>query len=106
VWKLAFTFQKKQRISFFSNDSVQVFSDIEDLVAQCQYSDCSHEGVHGCAVISAVETGELDKRRLKNYLKLQREQEYLKESEWQQRDRHRRFSRMVNQVKKEKYGRR
>ncbi|MBF0382181.1 MAG: ribosome small subunit-dependent GTPase A [Magnetococcales bacterium] len=84
----------------------KVFSDIEQFASRCKYRGCSHEGVMGCAVLAAIQNGDLDKRHLKNYLKLQREQEYLKESQWQQRDRDRRFSRMVNQVKKNKYGHR
>ncbi len=84
----------------------EVFADIEALAQQCRYRDCNHEGTSGCAVEAAVEAGSLDGRRLRNYLKLQREQSYLKESAWQQRDRDRRFGKMVNHAKKVKFGRR
>ncbi|MGN7613899.1 ribosome small subunit-dependent GTPase A [Magnetococcales bacterium HHB-1] len=77
-----------------------VFSDIEALADQCRYRDCDHVKTTGCAVLAEVQKGTLDMRRVENYLKLQREQRYLKESVWQQRDRQRRFSKMVNQVKK------
>ncbi len=51
-----------------------VFADIEDLTADCRFSDCRHEGEPGCAVRAALESGALDRRRWENYRKLMREQ--------------------------------
>ncbi|MCG7874492.1 MAG: ribosome small subunit-dependent GTPase A [Candidatus Thiodiazotropha lotti] len=51
------------------------FSDITSLAQQCRFSDCAHQGEPGCAVVSAIEQGELDQRRLVNYRKLMREQQ-------------------------------
>ncbi|MGA0334392.1 MAG: ribosome small subunit-dependent GTPase A, partial [Kiritimatiellia bacterium] len=50
------------------------FSDIEELTYQCRFSDCSHGNEPGCAVRQSLENGQLDARRLTNYLKLLREQ--------------------------------
>jgi len=50
------------------------FSDIEILSEQCKFSDCHHQDEPGCAVQKAIESGELDQRRLNNYLKLLREE--------------------------------
>jgi ribosome biogenesis GTPase len=50
------------------------FSDISNLSAQCRFSDCTHQGEPGCAVLQAIERGDLDQRRLTNYQKLMREQ--------------------------------
>ncbi len=50
------------------------FSDIIDLADNCRFGDCQHGNEPGCAVRSAIESGELDERRLLNYLKLSREQ--------------------------------
>jgi ribosome biogenesis GTPase len=49
------------------------FADIETLAEQCRYPDCQHQSEPGCAVKAAIEQGQLDERRLGNYLKLQRE---------------------------------
>ncbi|MBF0189028.1 MAG: ribosome small subunit-dependent GTPase A [Magnetococcales bacterium] len=84
----------------------EVFADIEQLAERCRFRDCDHEATAGCAVQAAIEAGELEARRLNNYLKLQREQGYLKETVRQQRDRERRFSKMINEVKTIKYGHR
>lgn len=50
------------------------FADIEMLADECKFSDCQHQSEPGCAVRGAVEGGELDERRLNNYLKLLREE--------------------------------
>ena len=50
------------------------FSDIETLAEQCKFSDCQHQTEPGCAVQKAIESDELDQRRLNNYLKLLREE--------------------------------
>ncbi len=50
------------------------FADIEELAQQCRFTDCQHHNEPGCAVKAAVESDELDERRLTNYRKLLREQ--------------------------------
>lgn len=49
------------------------FADIEALAQQCRFGDCSHHDEPGCAVQAAIQNGQLDARRLRNYEKLQRE---------------------------------
>ncbi|GAA3099836.1 ribosome small subunit-dependent GTPase A [Nonomuraea salmonea] len=51
----------------------RVFSDIEDLAAECRFGDCGHDGEPGCAVLAALERGDLPERRLQSWRKLQRE---------------------------------
>jgi len=36
-----------------------VFSDIDELAQECRFGDCSHAGEPGCAVVEAIESGEL-----------------------------------------------
>jgi len=50
-----------------------VFTDIEALAARCRFADCSHRGEPGCAVLDAVDRGEIPLERLDHYLKLQAE---------------------------------
>jgi ribosome biogenesis GTPase len=49
------------------------FADIEELAADCRFGDCTHAHEPGCAVLAAVETGELPRERLHSWRKLQRE---------------------------------
>nr|WP_033273925.1 ribosome small subunit-dependent GTPase A [Actinospica acidiphila] len=55
----------------------QVFSEIQDLAENCRFHDCAHESEPGCAVLDAIETGELPQRRLDSYRKLLRENQYI-----------------------------
>jgi ribosome biogenesis GTPase len=49
------------------------FADVEELAADCRFGDCSHKHEPGCAVLAAVETGELPPERFQSWRKLQRE---------------------------------
>jgi ribosome biogenesis GTPase / thiamine phosphate phosphatase len=53
------------------------FEEIEALAVQCYFSDCKHQTEPRCAVREALESGALDAARFENYLKMQRELDYL-----------------------------
>jgi ribosome biogenesis GTPase len=72
-----------------------VFADIEELAMGCRFNDCAHGGEPGCAVRAAIEAGRLDERRLESYLKLQREEQYNRETVAERHARARQFSRHV-----------
>ncbi|AMW13678.1 GTPase RsgA [Streptomyces qaidamensis] len=55
----------------------QVFSEIAALAERCRFHDCAHEAEPGCAVLAAIDTGELPERRLQSYRKLQRENQRI-----------------------------
>jgi ribosome biogenesis GTPase / thiamine phosphate phosphatase len=54
----------------------ETFTDIGTLAAQCRFRDCHHRGEPGCAVLTAVEAGELPQSRLDSFLKLAAEQKH------------------------------
>jgi ribosome biogenesis GTPase len=39
------------------------FSEITDLAARCRFADCSHRTEPGCAIVAAIDDGQLDGRR-------------------------------------------
>lgn len=49
------------------------FADVEELAGDCRFADCTHAHEPGCAVLAAVESGELPNARLHSWRKLQRE---------------------------------
>ncbi|WP_223408828.1 ribosome small subunit-dependent GTPase A [Occultella gossypii] len=49
------------------------FEDIAALVELCRFNDCAHEREPGCAVVAALDAGELSERRFESWRKLQRE---------------------------------
>lgn len=53
------------------------FREIAPLVAECQFSDCSHKHEPGCAVRAAVEDGRIADIRYDSYLRLREEHEIL-----------------------------
>lgn len=56
------------------------FREIAPLVADCQFSDCSHEHEPGCAVRQAVDDGRITPARYDSYLRLRAEHEMLDRS--------------------------
>ena len=46
------------------------FADIVELADACRFRDCTHTSEPGCAVLAAVEGGELDPQRLASYQEL------------------------------------
>ncbi|MFI1326624.1 ribosome small subunit-dependent GTPase A [Streptomyces rochei] len=55
----------------------QVFAEIEELARDCRFHDCAHESEPGCAVLAAIDDGELPERRLESYRKLMRENQRI-----------------------------
>jgi len=52
------------------------FADIEAFAEQCKFGDCQHQTEPGCAVQQAIISGDLEQRRLNNYLKLLQEESF------------------------------
>jgi ribosome biogenesis GTPase / thiamine phosphate phosphatase len=46
------------------------FIEMRELVADCQFSDCTHTHEPGCAVLAAVDAGEVVRERYNSYLRL------------------------------------
>ncbi|WP_328923062.1 ribosome small subunit-dependent GTPase A [Streptomyces griseoaurantiacus] len=55
----------------------QVFAEIEELARECRFHDCAHGAEPGCAVLAAIDDGQLAQRRLESYRKLQRENQWI-----------------------------
>jgi ribosome biogenesis GTPase / thiamine phosphate phosphatase len=79
-----------------------VFSEVASLVAECRFSDCSHESEPGCAVQSAIEAGTLDAERLRRYRKLLAEDRRNTETVAERRSRDKYFGKMIKSVLAEK----
>ncbi|MEA4863300.1 MAG: ribosome small subunit-dependent GTPase A [Victivallaceae bacterium] len=59
-----------------SADLSRTFADIDALALRCRFSDCTHNGEPGCAVLRAVGEGALAADRFESYLKLRKEAKY------------------------------
>lgn len=71
----------------------ETFDDITALAGNCKFRDCSHVGTKGCAVIEAVERGEISQARYNNYVRLMTEAAELEQTQLNKRDQDRKLSR-------------
>ena len=76
------------------------YSDIFELARQCRFKDCNHEGDPGCAVVAAVEAGEISQEMLFGFRKLAGETAFNDMSYAEKRRKDRNFGRLIKSVKK------
>jgi len=77
------------------------FSDLTALSATCRYRNCSHAGESGCAVLEAVNSGEISREHVESYLKLREESEFHQLSYAEKRKKDRAFGRYIKSAKKD-----
>ena len=73
----------------------ETFAEVLELAGSCKFSDCSHLHERGCALLGAVESGELSQGRYDNYLKMKKESEFNDMSLSERRTKDRAFGKMV-----------
>lgn len=78
----------------------QTFDEITVLSQECRYSDCTHTVEKGCAILEAIENGELDISRYDNYIKLKKESDHYERSYLENKKRDKEFGKMVKEVMK------
>ena len=76
------------------------FEDIIELAMACRYADCSHTQESGCAVLTAITSGELSEERYSSYLKLRKESEHYEISYLDKRKKDKAFGRFMKTAKK------
>jgi len=77
------------------------FSDITAVASDCRYRDCSHTNEPGCAVLEALNSGEIGHEHYENYLKLREESEFYEMSYAEKRKKDRDFGRYIKSAKRD-----
>lgn len=77
------------------------FSDISALADQCRFSDCTHLKEEGCALLEAIEMGELSQERYNSYIKLMKESRYFQMSYVEKRRRDKEFGKIIKSILKD-----
>lgn len=79
------------------------FADVEQFLGLCKFTDCRHESEPGCAIKTAIESGDLPLERWESYLALKKEARYSEDKEGFLRDKrewHKSLSKGTRQLKK------
>ena len=92
-----------RELGVISNESGlgDTFNEIDDLSDQCRYKDCTHTVETGCAVLEAVERGEISRERYNNYIKIYKEFLYNEMSYVDKREKDKKFGKYVRSVMKQ-----
>ncbi len=77
------------------------FDKIISLSAGCKFKDCTHTSETGCAVLEAVEKGEIAQSSFENYLRLEREKAHFETTLEERRKKDKEFGKMLKNYKKD-----
>jgi ribosome biogenesis GTPase len=77
------------------------FDLIFQLSGECKFKDCTHTTEVGCAVLNAVENGEIDQASYINYRKLEREKAHFEATIAEKRKREKEFGKLMKNYKKD-----
>jgi len=78
----------------------ETFSEILDLAKACKFSDCSHINQKGCAILKALDDGELDQKRYQNFIGMKKESEFYDMSYLEKKKKDKAFGKMVKTAMK------
>lgn len=71
------------------------FDIIYQFAEQCRFADCKHINEKDCAVIEALENGDIERSSYENYLKMQKEKNYFETSVSERRQKEKIFGKIV-----------
>lgn len=77
-----------------------VFEEFTALESECKYSDCLHTSETGCAILLALESGEISEARFENYTKMKKESAFHEMSYNEKRKRDKEFGKLYKSVQK------
>ncbi len=65
-------------------------------------NDCTHTNEKGCAILEAVESGEIDSDSYANFRKMEKEKAYFESSTLERKKKDKDFGKMVKSFKKQR----
>jgi ribosome biogenesis GTPase / thiamine phosphate phosphatase len=77
------------------------FDMIYKLSQRCRFKDCTHIHETGCAVVEAVENGEIDKASYENYLRMEKEKSFFESTVEERRKKEKTFGKIMKNYKKD-----
>jgi len=80
----------------------ETYSDIIELSLGCKYRNCRHGTEKGCALLAAINEGELSEERYRNYLKIIKESNFNEMSSYDKRRKNKNFDKKIKAAVKKK----
>jgi len=80
----------------------ETFSEIQELSQSCKFGNCSHTNEQGCAILAAIDDGELSEQRYKNYTKMKKESVFNDMSYLEKRKKDKDFGKLIKSTLKGK----
>ena len=77
------------------------FNVITGLSQKCKFKDCTHTGEKGCAVIEALDKGQLDPGAYDNYIKMEREKSHFESTLAERKQKEKEFGKLLKNYKKD-----
>ena len=77
----------------------EAFTDVEELMGRCRFSDCTHGNEPGCAVNAALADGTLGEERWQDYLALRRELSFIENKAAYGRVQAQKFKNITRQIR-------
>lgn len=78
----------------------ETFNEIAGLAGECRYDNCTHTVEAGCAVLQAVQQGDISEERYNNYIKMYKESQYNEMSYYDKRQKDKKFGKFMHNYQK------
>lgn len=78
------------------------FDKILELSHKCKFNDCTHTNEKNCAILKAVEKGEVEAESYMNFLKMEREKDFFESSVEERKKKDKNFGKMIKNFKKQR----
>ncbi len=78
------------------------FEAIIEYAQHCKFKDCTHTSEHGCAVLAAVEEGEIDADMYANFRKLEKEKLHFESDIQQRKQKDKEMGKMIKRIQKQR----
>ncbi|MDF1574276.1 MAG: ribosome small subunit-dependent GTPase A [Bacteroidales bacterium] len=78
------------------------FESILAFAQNCRFKDCTHLSEKGCAVLAALERGELEQDSYLNFRKMEKEKEHFESDAMERKRKEKEFGRMVKTYQKQR----
>jgi ribosome biogenesis GTPase len=78
-----------------------LFDELTAFSNNCKYVDCTHLHEPDCAVLSALESGKIDRDKYTNYISLKKETEHYELTKLQKKEKDKNFGKFMKKAKKD-----